>query len=160
MRVYACTHTAEGVSSGCGGFQGQPRAGTAAAGDEGDDDGIEGAQHCLLPKALVQTGGRGTRVDEAALPVDSPCLVFLMPRAAGDWGWWLQKGRVVSRQCPGGTWDRAGLVQARCRWPVTPGWSNLRPLPQTPDLQKSLKWNQTSSKRRNAPVKPWENPCT
>lgn len=97
----------------------------AAARDEKDGAGREGEQGCPFPKALVQPGKRGapggTRVDNAALPSDAALLMFLMPRTAENWGSWLKKSQVVSWQCPGGCWDRAGLAHAKCRWPVTPG---------------------------------------
>lgn len=54
--VYTYTHTGEGVCSGCDGFQRQPRAVTAAPGEEEDDAGREGGQCCLCPRALVGLG--------------------------------------------------------------------------------------------------------
>lgn len=90
---------------------------------------------CSLGREELQEGHGWT----SDLPSDAALLMFLMPRTAENWGSWLKKSQVVSWQCPGGCWDRAGLAHAKCRWPVTPGWSHLHPHQQTPNLRKSLK---------------------
>lgn len=109
--MYTYANTEKGVSSGCDGFQRQPRAATAAAGEVKDGDAWrEGEQHYPFPRELVQPGKRGALGGSSEQHGTGGqccssfrCIIPDVSNAQDCRKFGIMAQRVtVSRQCPGG----------------------------------------------------------